>query len=107
MMWPLEFTATLRTSPKFCAMEYFSGFGTDAKGRAGRLGPSWANAGTDSRASRAIAGSCFMEPPNEPKVFLHPDIGTKRVWYILSNSNPSQNRFFHQEQKPMKHSWIR
>src|SRR3984893_6088597 len=26
---------------------------------------------------------------------------------MLSTSNPSQNRIFHQEQTPMKHSWIR
>jgi cyclase len=27
--------------------------------------------------------------------------------YILSGSNPSQNRVFHQERKPMSYSWIR
>src|ERR1700688_2348169 len=48
-----------------------------------------------------------MEPPNEPQDFIRLNIGTKRVWYILSISNPSQNRIFHQEQTPMKLSLIR
>src|SRR5258708_32403042 len=48
-----------------------------------------------------------MEPPNQPNEFIHLDIYAKRVWYIPSNSNPRQNRFFHQEQTPMKISLIR
>jgi glyoxylase-like metal-dependent hydrolase (beta-lactamase superfamily II) len=48
-----------------------------------------------------------MEPPNQPNEFIHLDIYAKRDWYILSNSNPSQNRIFHQEQTPMKNSLIR
>jgi cyclase len=48
-----------------------------------------------------------MVPPNQPNEFLRLDICEKRVWYILSISNPSQNRFFHQEQTPMKPSLIR
>src|SRR5271169_1535585 len=48
-----------------------------------------------------------MEPPDQPNELIHPNICAKRVWYILSISNPSQNRIFHQEQTPMKHSLIR
>jgi cyclase len=42
-----------------------------------------------------------------PNDFMRPNIYVKRVWYILSISNPSQNRIFHQEQTPMKNSLIR
>jgi cyclase len=48
-----------------------------------------------------------MEPPNQQNEFMRLHIYGKRVWYILSISNPSQNRIFHQEQTPMKLSLIR
>jgi glyoxylase-like metal-dependent hydrolase (beta-lactamase superfamily II) len=35
------------------------------------------------------------------------NIYEKRLWYILSTGNPSQNRIFHQERMPMKLSLIR
>jgi glyoxylase-like metal-dependent hydrolase (beta-lactamase superfamily II) len=48
-----------------------------------------------------------MQPPDEPDEFTILNLCTERVWYILSISNPSQNRIFYQEQTPMKHSLIR
>jgi cyclase len=49
----------------------------------------------------------FIEPPSRSVEFPFLNLYAKRVWYILSASNPSQNRISRQEQTPMKHSSIR